>query len=97
MSKKEIIQLLEKHIKLREQEIEHLIEIPPNPELGDYSFPCFILAKHFKKSPNEIALKLSKEVKLTKAIEKGDNLQLGIVLGQSLNELKNIRQTLLFA
>lgn len=34
---------------------------------------------------------------LTKAIEKGDNLQLGIVLGQSLNELKNIRQALLFA
>lgn len=34
---------------------------------------------------------------LTKAIEKGDNLQLGIVLGQSLTELKNIKQNLLFA
>jgi hypothetical protein len=34
---------------------------------------------------------------LTKAIEKGDNLQLGIVIGQSLNELKNIKQALLFA
>ena len=34
---------------------------------------------------------------LTKAIEKGDNLQLGIVLGQSLTELKKIRQNLLFA
>lgn len=33
---------------------------------------------------------------LTKAIEKGDNLQLGIVLGQSLTELKKIRQNLLF-
>lgn len=34
---------------------------------------------------------------LTKAIEKGDNLQLGIVLGQSLTELKKIKQNLLFA
>lgn len=34
---------------------------------------------------------------LTKAIEKGDNLQLGIVLGQSLTELKKIRTNLLFA
>lgn len=34
---------------------------------------------------------------LTKAIEKGDNLQLGIVLGQSLNELKKLKQNLLFA
>jgi hypothetical protein len=34
---------------------------------------------------------------LTKAIEKGDNLKLGIVLGQSLTELKKIRTNLLFA
>lgn len=34
---------------------------------------------------------------LTKAIEKGDNLQLGIVLGQSLTELKKIKKNLMFA
>lgn len=33
---------------------------------------------------------------LTKAIEKGDNLHLGIVLGQTLGELKIIRQSLVF-
>ena len=33
---------------------------------------------------------------LSKAIEKGDNLQLGIVLGQTLGELKIIKQSLTF-
>ncbi len=41
--------------------IEGLIEIPPRPEMGDYAFPCFQLAKALKKAPNIIAqeLKLS--------------------------------------
>jgi len=69
MFKEEIIQLLEKHTKLRESEIENLIEIPPNPELGDYSFPCFILSKHFKKSPDKVAEHLKNEIKPTKNID----------------------------
>ena len=39
------------------------LEVPPNPEMGDYAFPCFILAKEWKKAPNEIALELSKRFK----------------------------------
>lgn len=39
------------------------LEVPPNPEMGDYAFPCFILAKEWKKSPNEIAQELSKRFK----------------------------------
>jgi arginyl-tRNA synthetase len=70
MFKKEIIQLLAKHIKLREAEIEKLIEIPPNPDFGDYSFPCFVLSKHFKKSPDKVAEHLKDKIKLTKNIEK---------------------------
>ena len=35
--------------------IEGQIEIPPNPKMGDYAFPCFSLAKELKKSPAEIA------------------------------------------
>ncbi|MBD3202860.1 arginine--tRNA ligase [Candidatus Woesearchaeota archaeon] len=31
------------------------IEIPPDPNLGDYALPCFKLAKECKKSPNETA------------------------------------------
>ena len=38
------------------------LEIPPESMLGDYAFPCFSLAKQFKKSPNEIALDLKKKL-----------------------------------
>lgn len=69
MFKREIIKLLAKHIKLREPEIENLIEIPPNSDLGDYAFPCFVLSKHFKKSPDKVAEHLKEKIKPTKNIE----------------------------
>ena len=28
---------------------------PPRPEMGDVAFPCFRLAKRFRKSPHDIA------------------------------------------
>jgi arginyl-tRNA synthetase len=34
---------------------EAILEIPPDPKLGDYAFPCFTLAKRLKKSPVQIA------------------------------------------
>ena len=36
-------------------EISKFIEVPKEPENGDYAFPCFKLAKTLKKSPNLIA------------------------------------------
>ncbi|WP_018659507.1 arginine--tRNA ligase [Allofustis seminis] len=44
----------------------NLIEIPTNSEFGDFAFPVFVLAKHFKKSPNIIAEELVKELDHTK-------------------------------
>jgi len=46
------------------------LEIPPNPEMGDYAFPCFSLAKKFRKSPMEIAKDLASKIKPSKDIEK---------------------------
>lgn len=43
---------------LEKEEIEALIEIPPTYNMGDYAFPCFRLAKEFKKAPNLIAEEL---------------------------------------
>jgi len=40
-----------------------LLEVPPNPELGDYAFPCFVLAKKYKKAPNQIAEDLAVKLK----------------------------------
>lgn len=62
--KKIIAELLNKEIDLDLETIEKLIEIPPKPELGDYAFPCFQLAKTFRKAPNMIAEELI--VKLNK-------------------------------
>lgn len=64
-----IIKLLKKEVKLSEKQIQNLIEIPPNPNLGDYSFPCFILSKKHKKSPDQIAENLRKKIKLPKELE----------------------------
>ena len=35
--------------------MKEYIEIPPNSDLGDYSFPCFRLAKDLRKAPPTIA------------------------------------------
>ena len=54
--KNKIIGILSEHIKeLNRDEIESLIEIPKNTDNGDYSFPCFKLAKAYRKSPMIIA------------------------------------------
>jgi arginyl-tRNA synthetase len=63
MFKPEIIRLLAKETKLKESEIEPLIEIPPSPDMGDFAFPCFVLAKQLKKAPNIIAQELAAKIK----------------------------------
>ena len=40
--------------------VHALIETPPNPEMGDYAFPCFTLAKQFRKAPPLIAQELER-------------------------------------
>lgn len=55
--------------KIKKEEIESILETPPSPELGDYSFPCFSLAKSLKKNPIEIAKELSLKIK-SKDLEK---------------------------
>jgi len=61
---KQIIQLLQKAgVKLKDSEIENLIEIPPSTEMGDFAFPCFIVAKELKKNPNQIAEEFAKKIK----------------------------------
>lgn len=43
-------------------ELKQLIEKPKYEEQGDLAFPCFLLAKILKKSPNEIAKDLSNKI-----------------------------------
>lgn len=54
--KKEITNILcNKISELDFEEIQGMIEIPPNSDMGDFAFPCFKLAKIFRKAPNMIA------------------------------------------
>ncbi|TDT61150.1 arginine--tRNA ligase [Fonticella tunisiensis] len=44
------------------KDIEKMIEIPPKPEMGDFAFPCFQLAKTMRKAPNLIAQELKNSI-----------------------------------
>ena len=62
---------LKEHIEeLTLEEITALIEVPPNKEMGDYAFPCFKLAKVFRKSPNMIAADLAESIEAKGEISK---------------------------
>ncbi|MBR5740291.1 MAG: arginine--tRNA ligase, partial [Firmicutes bacterium] len=54
--KEELAKLLKEQVAdLTVEEIECMIEVPQNSEMGDYSFPCFRLAKVMRKAPPLIA------------------------------------------
>lgn len=43
-------------------EVVALLRTPPEPELGDYAFPCFTLAKEWRQAPAQIAATLAAQV-----------------------------------
>ena len=45
-------------------QINKLIEIPPQVDMGDYAFPCFALAKTMHKAPQMISQELKESGKL---------------------------------
>lgn len=54
--KQKVVELLKSQIDaLSEVEIEEAIEVPKYGHMGDFAFPCFKLAKAFRKAPNMIA------------------------------------------
>ena len=62
--------LKEKIEDLTLEEILALIEVPPNKDMGDYAFPCFKLAKVFRKAPNMIAQELAESIEANGGISK---------------------------
>ena len=62
--KKEIAELLAGKVEaLEAEEIENMIEIPPEGSMGDYAFPCFRLAKSMRRAPNQIAQELAEQLR----------------------------------
>ena len=65
---------------------ESVLEIPPNPEMGDYAYPCFLLSKKLKKSPPQVAEYLAKKLKPNNFVSKIKNT--GPYLNFFVNKVK---------
>lgn len=71
--------------------IKAAVEVPPKPEMGDFAFPCFTLAKVLKKAPNVIAVDLA--IKLNKeGFERIESL--GAYLNFFLDKAEFVKNTL---
>lgn len=60
--KKIVAERIKEHVDMELEAIEKMVEIPPKPEMGDFAFPCFQLAKAFRKAPNMIAEELKGKI-----------------------------------
>lgn len=68
--KKEVAELLSTQMPdLTLEEIVESIEVPKHSKMGDFAFPCFKLAKTFRKAPNMIAVDVAEKI-TTDAFEK---------------------------
>ncbi len=61
--KAEIAASIAEAVSLDTNEILGAMEIPPNPEMGDYAYPCFRLAKTLRKAPPLIATEIAEKIK----------------------------------
>lgn len=52
------------------EELATWLETPPTPEMGDFAFPCFKLAKTLRKAPPVIASELAAAIVLPEGVEK---------------------------
>ena len=62
--KNEIAKEISKAREIEQSEIEGYIEIPKDQNNGEYAFPCFRLAKTFKKSPQAIAEDIKEKIEI---------------------------------
>ena len=91
--KNEIAKIISKITNIDVNELEGYIEIPPDHNMGDYSFPCFRLAKELKKAPQIIATELKEKIELEDRVI--DSVQVvGGYLNFYINKIALIKSTL---
>ncbi len=62
--KDKIIDLITDSIEELDREtVSRILEIPPQENMGDFAFPCFQLAKIFRKAPNMIAEEVAERIR----------------------------------
>jgi arginyl-tRNA synthetase len=54
---------------LDDETIASLLDVPPKPELGDFAFPCFRLAKALRKAPPAIAADIASAIEHTGIVQ----------------------------
>ena len=88
----ETIKLLKNAISKLKYECEIKLETPSQDSMGDFAFPCFNLAPVAKKSPNDIAEEIAKNIQKNKWIKKVETK--GAYVNFFLDEQLIITQTL---
>lgn len=66
--RKEIAHVIGQITDLTTEEILDMVEIPKDPNMGDFAFPCFRLAKTMRKAPPMIAQELSEKITLPEGV-----------------------------
>ena len=73
--KQSIAEIISKELpELYLEVIKDMIEVPQDTKMGDYAFPCFRLAKEFRKAPQQIAAELAEKIKDAELFEKVENV-----------------------
>jgi arginyl-tRNA synthetase len=70
--KEKVVDILTSLTSLSRDEVSKLIESPPDPKLGDFAFPCFVLSKKFGKNPVDIAKEIVSKIKNNQDFEQID-------------------------
>jgi arginyl-tRNA synthetase len=91
---KAIVSALKPEVLLSEEELTKLIELPPNPDLGDYAFPCFKAASILKKSPQQIAFQLNDKLKIPGITTKANGAYLNFFVDKEKLAGKTIEEVL---
>jgi arginyl-tRNA synthetase len=60
--KTNVIERLAALLEMEPGQVDSMLETPPSPDLGDWAFPCFTLAKKLRKAPPAIAADLSAQL-----------------------------------
>ena len=55
----EAARVIARHVDMEREAVERMLTVPPKPDMGDFAFPCFTLAKKLRKAPPAIAQELA--------------------------------------
>ena len=60
--------------EIEKLDVASLIEVPTDEKMGDYAFPCFRLAKEFRKAPDAIAAEIAEKLQKNPMFESVENV-----------------------